>query len=336
MQSSDQCSIIRSWSIEGPISMCRSTPKKTVLVKSQIIIPKRHLNHINYTHSEMHRKFFPINFCSIISTISSRRNLTRFLKYLLSTLKIFADLSKNQPLFLDKFKYNKWKLLQRKTSSIFSSCSYNILINSFSKLKIPLKKKNHSFENPRLILHIIMNLNFFLRKRRNDLAPSTTPIVTIRNFESPKHQRNIGIAIKSMVSSRLWPSKLPRAARTRVSLVSWTTKVNQFQSRRRFRRLNSCFGAGGRSSAAFPIIIPTYGGLEAHHKGVWCRELPSKDEARPPISLTLSLFVWLACFLLSTLCSTLPPPLFPHQIQLLLFPSPELRCSNFVLRRNSP
>ena len=55
----------------------------------------------------------------------------------------------------------------------------------------------------------------------------------------------------------------------------------------------------------------------------------------PPPSLSLFLFVWLACFLLSTPPPS-TPPLFPLQIQLLLFPSPELRCSNFVLRRNSP
>lgn len=71
---------------------------------------------------------------------------------------------------------------------------------------------------------------------------------------------------------------------------------------------------------------PTYEGLDSHHKGVWCRELPPKDEPRTVSFLSLSLFPRV------TLVSSSPS----LPIHLLLFPCPGLRCSNFVLRRNSP
>lgn len=56
-------------------------------------------------------------------------------------------------------------------------------------------------------------------------------------------------------------------------------KVNQFQTRRRFRRLNSCLGARGVLEA-FSHYYPTYEGLDSHHKGVWCREVASQGRAK--------------------------------------------------------
>lgn len=67
---------------------------------------------------------------------------------------------------------------------------------------------------------------------------------------------------------------------------------------------------------------PTYEGLDSHHKGVWCRELPRKDEPRTVSFLSLSLSLRDSCFLIP-LAPDSPPSVSVSGVTLQQLCSPE-------------
>lgn len=103
-------------------------------------------------------------------------------------------------------------------------------------------------------------------------------------------------------------------------------KVNQFQSRRCFRRLNSySWCSGARASLGWlSHYYPAYGEGRRVPQGSLCREESSKDETVASVRAASPTPRILSSRTLTTHPAALPP--FRYG----------LRCSNFVLRRNSP